>query len=386
LEAARNLAEAAGNLWIMVGTTGVLANVYVAEGRLGRARKLHQEAISQALRPTGERLFPPAGFAYAGLGRVLYEQGEIDEARRCFTRAIELGEMIGFWRVALVAFGPLAWLEYMQGNNAVAHTLMRRAVDLAEKTRDTWEFGPWVTDLMAYEARISLAESTPKPDAAERWATSYQQREPDETHHAEGLSQLTLARVELARGQSEQALARLDRLEKAALAGGRVDSLIKILALQSCALAARGESDEATQRLDRALEQGAREGYVRSFLDEGQPMVRLLGKSHHPYAARLLRRLEIEKRSRQADVSPALTSEGLAEALNARELQVLRLFAAGLTNAEVAQELFISVNTVKWYAKNIYRKLGVHRRARAVAKGRELGLIPRLPDIYPIGW
>jgi ATP/maltotriose-dependent transcriptional regulator MalT len=55
---------------------------------------------------------------------------------------------------------------------------------------------------------------------------------------------------------------------------------------------------------------------------------------------------------------------------------ILRLFAAGLTNAQVAQEMFLSVNTIKWYAKNIYQKLDVGRRAQAVAKAKELGLIP----------
>ncbi|MEM7118000.1 MAG: response regulator [Chloroflexota bacterium] len=60
--------------------------------------------------------------------------------------------------------------------------------------------------------------------------------------------------------------------------------------------------------------------------------------------------------------------------LNERELEVLRLFAAGESRANIAKQLFISLNTVKWYIKNIYSKLGVNRKADAIAIARQLGL------------
>ena len=65
----------------------------------------------------------------------------------------------------------------------------------------------------------------------------------------------------------------------------------------------------------------------------------------------------------------------LEEPLSERESEVLRLFAAGLTNAEIARQLFVSQNTVKWYAKNLYRKLDVHSRSEAISKGYELNLL-----------
>ena len=99
-------------------------------------------------------------------------------------------------------------------------------------------------------------------------------------------------------------------------------------------------------------------------------MIQLLRQSRHPYAARLVEGIRADGVTLPP---PASKPE---EALNDRELKVLRLFAAGLTNAEIAQEMFLSTNTVKWYAKNIYRKLNVNRRMQAVAKARTLGLIP----------
>jgi ATP/maltotriose-dependent transcriptional regulator MalT len=105
-------------------------------------------------------------------------------------------------------------------------------------------------------------------------------------------------------------------------------------------------------------------------------MIQLLQQSRHRYASQLLGATVAEERVAQKATARTLSASHLEEPLNAREIQVLRLFAAGLTNAEVAREMFLSVNTVKWYAKNIYSKLNVNRRAQAVARARELRVIP----------
>lgn len=86
-----------------------------------------------------------------------------------------------------------------------------------------------------------------------------------------------------------------------------------------------------------------------------------------PYAARLL--------ARGRAAAPTAVPVAGGEAFNERELTVLRLMAGRLSNKEIARELELSVNTVKWYARGIYEKLGVHSRRSAVARGRDLGLV-----------
>jgi LuxR family transcriptional regulator, maltose regulon positive regulatory protein len=66
---------------------------------------------------------------------------------------------------------------------------------------------------------------------------------------------------------------------------------------------------------------------------------------------------------------------GLLEPLTARELDVLRLLGTGKSNREIAEELVVSLDTVKRHVSNLFDKLGVANRTQAVNKARELGLL-----------
>ncbi len=78
---------------------------------------------------------------------------------------------------------------------------------------------------------------------------------------------------------------------------------------------------------------------------------------------------------REATSEPAATPQTHPAGLSVREVDVLRLVAAGLTNAEVAERLFLSPRTVDWHLSSIYRKLGLHSRAEATRFAAEHGLL-----------
>lgn len=62
--------------------------------------------------------------------------------------------------------------------------------------------------------------------------------------------------------------------------------------------------------------------------------------------------------------------------ITARELEILTLVAQGLSNREIAAQLFVSENTVKTHCARVFDKVGAARRTQAVQRGKELGLLP----------
>ena len=192
-----------------------------------------------------------------------------------------------------------------------------------------------------------------------------------------------LARILLAQDRPGQALALLDRLHAAAAAQDRAGSLIKTGALRALALAAAGDEAAAVTALAGALTLACPQGYVRVFADEGPPMAALLGRlvaaqrtgqaaADVPlgYLARLQRAFGPGPPARD----PVLP--GIVDPLTSRELEVLEMLAAGRSNQAIAGELVVTLDTVKKHVGHVLGKLGAANRTEAVARARELSLIP----------
>jgi len=135
-----------------------------------------------------------------------------------------------------------------------------------------------------------------------------------------------------------------------------------------------GDQDGANAALAEALRLAEPAGYLLTFVDAGSELVPVLRRlaAEGPtatYAARILERM---------DAGEASASDGnslLADPLSARELEVLRLLASGRTNAEIADDLVVSLATVKTHVQNVYAKLDVHGRTHAVVRARDLGVL-----------
>jgi LuxR family maltose regulon positive regulatory protein len=124
--------------------------------------------------------------------------------------------------------------------------------------------------------------------------------------------------------------------------------------------------------LQQSFDLAAPEGYIRTYIDLGSPMQYLLQQAAvqgiaPAYVSQLLRNFPAPP-----DDEPTVN---LVEPLNDREQSILRLMAAGLSNREIAEELYLSVNTIKWYSTHIYSKLGVNSRTKAVARAQEADIL-----------
>ncbi|MBN1136192.1 MAG: hypothetical protein JXM73_06385, partial [Anaerolineae bacterium] len=188
------------------------------------------------------------------------------------------------------------------------------------------------------------------------------------------LERLILARLMIGQGQPQDGLAILERLLPRMEREGRWGSAIEGHILTALALQAAGDTPQAAAALEQALSLAEPEGYVRIFADEGAPLADLLRQAAArgaapEYVGRLLAAIRAGERG------PAPDIPGLVEPLADREIEVLRLIAAGLSNQEIAEELVVAVSTVKWHINNLYGKLGVSSRTQAIARARELELL-----------
>jgi LuxR family maltose regulon positive regulatory protein len=396
LEQFARTSHRAGNLLVAVMVLCNIAGLRMQQGQLHRAKDLYEEALEWAADDRGQ-LLPIAGEALMGLGRLAYRWNDLEAAARDLVKGIELTE--GWGEVgATDGYLLLADVRQAQGdlhgaqkaiNRARQLALMTDATDLDDILVGAHQASLWVAqgNLPAawrwLEERglapgLSRAKSRDLPDGSVvDVATSELQARLDGdffvSHRRRTAEYVALVRALLAQDRPADALAVLEHLLAIAERWGLNERVIHFQILRALALHAQDDLEHALVALEHALSLARPAGYVRPFVNEGEPMARLLYQAvEHgvvpEYAGRLLAAFP-------ALAPPMPESETpMVEPLSERELEVLRLIADGLSNQEVAERLFISLSTVKWHTGNIYGKLGVKNRTQAVARARTLGL------------
>jgi LuxR family maltose regulon positive regulatory protein len=358
-----------------------LSRVQQAQGRLDEVTRTCEEAL-EAVAAAGQAARPAAGPAHVVLADVAYQRGDLDDALRHVTEGIALCRSFVYAAPLATGLATLAWIRQAAGDPAGALAAIGEAVRAAP--------GPpgLANPVPAQRARLLLAQGDLA--GAERWTRESGLRAGDDPDYPQESGQLVLARVLLAQGQAGPARSLLDRLHAAAVAQDRAAGMIEAGALRALALAADGDEPGAVTALADALVLACPQGYVRVFADEGPAMAALLGRlvaaqrAEDAAARRVplgcLARLQAAfdaapapagARPRAAPVVP-----GIVDQLTSRELEVLGRLAAGSSNRDIARDLVVSLDTVKKHVGHVLGKLGAANRTEAVARARQLGLIP----------
>ncbi|MEJ2210211.1 MAG: LuxR C-terminal-related transcriptional regulator, partial [Anaerolineae bacterium] len=386
-----------GNRFIAVAALCHCATLQMRQGRLPRARETLARALDLATDAGGRRL-PVAGKALIGLAELDLEWNDLDAAAGHLAEGIDLARR---WSemAAFDACIPQMRLCLARGDVEGARETIETARQIARRSEAT-EIDDLVADLQ--QAYFFLAQG----DAAgvRRWAEgrgllSGTAREPGPARDADHdfvsarlrkYEHLMLARFFVLQGQAAEALDLLDSLLDTARHLARTDLIIQIQIQRALAFGQQGGDDRAVEALAEALLLAEPGGYLRIFLDGGPPLARLLHRVASrglapDYAPRLLAAFDPTQKLAAQQLAPQATPAGappatgaahpLVEPLSDRELEVLRLLAAGLSNPEIADELVVAVSTVRSHCKSIYGKLGVHSRWDAVQRGQALGLL-----------
>ncbi len=381
-EAAR-AGQASGLPIIAIFALRQLGELYARIGQLHRAARTYQDAIDlgaslyPASDPLAGRPVPVAGTAYIGLGLLRYEWGELDAAESLFADGLQLGRQGA--NVEILLMGPIgmARLQRARGDIVAARATMAEAMAFARST-GVPRLADW---LGAEQARLALAHG----DLAEAVAWDQGRRLSADGHlsYLEEIDYLALAQLRLAQGRPAEARQLLARMRALAEAEGRLGSQIEVEALAALSAAGAGDGPAARAALLRALALAEPEGFLRTFADLGEPMRALLSDCRVALAPRAdpASRRTLAHVDRILAAIPAMPDpapdpgDGLVEPLTPRELEVLALVAAGLSNQDIADRLIVGISTVKKHINNIYGKLDVLSRTQALKRARELGLI-----------
>ena len=376
LSDARDAANRSNNRYAAAIAQIFLCRIVAARGQLHQAAAIYRQII-EASGPS-----PFAAMAQIDLTRLLYEWNDLTAAAEQAQHGIESSQRGGNTEIVLASYRTLALIKQAQGDVAAAQAALQESVQLAEQPGLS-PSARWHE--LAYRAQIALLSRDLAICA--QLIDQYPLLDQVETLPDYLLLSSTRAQWLLSQDQRAPCVELLAaRYERASRAGAQ-KALVETRALQALAAPTR---EAALSFLHEALTLAEPEGYIRTFVDLGEPMrmlivdLRLQIERRAPIAPQKLleyiNRLLAVFGQIAATELPLINNQksainNLVEPLTERELEILRLLPTELSTRELAEHLVVSINTIKTQLKSIYAKLGAHSREEAVEKAKTLNLL-----------
>jgi LuxR family maltose regulon positive regulatory protein len=374
--AAISIMKKAGNTSFHLFAGLALAGIYTYMGRMKEAEALCQQLLEDAenagLSQTGN-----AASIHSIRGGILCEWDEFEKGIPMIKKGLELAKL-SHDLIALQGI-RLNWIRVLILLKDYPRAL--RFLDEIIKDANKIDIPPWMNHVVAaYQARIWIEMG--RTDLWNQWIEERGISIQDKLSCRLEPEHVVLARMLVLQDKPEEADRFLERLISKAQEGQRITSVIEMRLVRAKALYAMAKIDESLQELKQALAQAESAGFIHVFLQEGKMITRLIAK--------ILEDQKQVKSEQELPVSEQFINKILSafdkakspsqaadfhESLSEREIEVLKLIAAGFSNQQIADKLFVSLNTVRTHTKNINSKLDVHSRTQAVAKGKKRGLI-----------
>ncbi len=388
-EAAQRMMEAR-DYQMAIRVKTMLAVVSVLNAQLHQAQRQCLEGVTLLQQIDGHA--PWEGHLYYSLFSVSYACNRLEEASHWLGRMLEIAQ--DWQQVELLVRGQIysVRLALAKGDLPLARQARQKLETLIERDGFALHI-PWIS---VVRVQVWLAEGNLVGASAWVAQTTFSEETWNLLRRCEVLM---LVRVLLAQQQNVLAVENLERFHPYFERPGALQTEVEWMALSVVALHRWGKRERAIQVATRLLTITEPESYVRLDLDTGEPLMKEVleiwlkahpdGSSQAGTAVlsrssvlRMLSTLEQDAgqrpmQGREASLTPLQSAAQHTDVspLSRREQQVLRLLVAGQTYAEMAQALIVSPNTIKTQVSSIYRKLGVSKRAEAIAMTAHLHLL-----------
>lgn len=384
-------AQALGSFSSRTMVDCLLSSADLTQGRLRDAEKRLRKSTAEWI-ANPRRELTPGSIMNVQLAELLYQCDELAEAERLLTEYLPLVIEVGMPDLVIAGHIVLARIAYAQQDRSRALQVLSALEHLGHRER----LPRLVASHWLERSRIALLEGD-VAHAKAYWVHAGSgevwERLRGLVRHANDVDTPEIAHLRLLirSERCDEALPELKRQLHEASEGGRHRRVLKLRILLSEALHGLDQDRASLRVLRDAVRQAGREGFVRTFVEEGATVARLLlmlrqaapGETDLDTGAPELP--EFIDHLLQVCGMPAATTDSCswAEAsptmpagrLTRSEQRVLELLAQGLTNASIAEKLFVALSTVNAHLRNINAKLGVHSRAQAVAVAQRQGLI-----------
>ncbi|MFC1747874.1 LuxR C-terminal-related transcriptional regulator [Pseudomonadota bacterium] len=339
------------------GAVGGRAMSLIRQGKLSDAQSLLHVSLNRLIDNGWDQQLVDTSWLYLGLANIAYEYNDLILTETCLSQAADFAELDRWDTIAAMVDMFRVRIKFVRSEQS--------------------KLGQDLVRFDAYKVQPAVLPIMPSPDCERyslllMWGEVAKVGEWLAEQHLEVGADIPagyeneyrlFAKYLLANQRVDEAMAVLNQLQAKADEQGRAGDLIGLLALQTLACHAQGNDDQAQAYLKRALTLAKPQGYVRTFIDLGQPMAllleRLRGSEHGQYVAKLLSQFGNGIKAAPAQI---------AKLLSKKEHKTLLLLSQGLSNNEIAEQSFVSINTVKTHLKNIYAKLSVENRAQAIEK------------------
>jgi len=331
-----------------------------------RAAEHSRQAIELARRH-GWTDEPAAGTAYMTLAAALNLQGRPEEAEAWIQRAERTVTAEAEPGARLAVHYIRGRLELVRGRDADALAALLAAERLAGRLD--------APHLLATRTRAWLLLALVRLGDSERAEQALAGLGEDDRNGGE--VRITTAMLRLAQDDPSAAAAVLAPVLDGSAPVPRLSWLAQAFLLEAIVRDALGDADASRNALERALDLAEPDGALAPFLLSPAPDLLERHVRHHTAHAALI--ADIQSLLAGPMTAPPARPRPPLEPLRDSEVRVLRYLPTNLTGPEIARELYVSPNTVRTHLRNLYAKLGTHRRADTVARARALGLLAPSP-------